>query len=144
MNGYGLFRVMTKERPEIIIEGSDDGIEWKPYEFKWKPGALDRMPGSSSRISRGSIGRCGSPRWAMRGRIRGSSGWSSACSRIRLRCHAIARRKIRFPISRRAIFGPSFIATASARWRNTNKTGALVESARICASIFPEVSLRGD
>jgi predicted DCC family thiol-disulfide oxidoreductase YuxK len=45
VNGYGLFRVMTKERPEIIIEGSADGTEWKPYEFKWKPGALDRMPG---------------------------------------------------------------------------------------------------
>ncbi len=45
VNGYGLFRVMTKERPEIIIEGSDDGLEWKPYEFKWKPGALNRAPG---------------------------------------------------------------------------------------------------
>lgn len=45
MNGYGLFRVMTKERLEIIVEGSDDAIEWKAYEFKWKPGALDRMPG---------------------------------------------------------------------------------------------------
>ncbi len=45
VNGYGLFRVMTKERPEIIIEGSADGIEWKPYIFKWKPGPLDRMPG---------------------------------------------------------------------------------------------------
>ncbi len=44
VNGYGLFRVMTKERSEIIIEGSADGVEWKPYEFKWKPGALDRMP----------------------------------------------------------------------------------------------------
>jgi lipase maturation factor 1 len=45
VNSYGLFRVMTKERAEIIIEGSDDAIEWKPYEFKWKPGALDRRPG---------------------------------------------------------------------------------------------------
>ncbi|HXA08775.1 MAG TPA: lipase maturation factor family protein, partial [Chthoniobacterales bacterium] len=45
VNGYGLFRVMTKERPEIILEGSDDGLEWKPYEFKWKPGALNRPPG---------------------------------------------------------------------------------------------------
>jgi lipase maturation factor 1 len=45
VNGYGLFRVMTKERQEIVIEGSDNGIEWKPYQFKWKPGALDRMPG---------------------------------------------------------------------------------------------------
>lgn len=44
VNGYGLFRVMTKDRPEIIIEGSEDGIEWKPYIFKWKPGPLDRAP----------------------------------------------------------------------------------------------------
>ncbi len=45
VDSYGLFRVMTKERREIIIEGSDDAIEWKAYEFKWKPGALDRRPG---------------------------------------------------------------------------------------------------
>lgn len=44
INGYGLFRVMTKSRPEIVIEGSADGMNWKPYEFKWKPGALDRAP----------------------------------------------------------------------------------------------------
>jgi len=30
VNSYGLFRVMTKERAEIIIEGSDDAIEWSP------------------------------------------------------------------------------------------------------------------
>ncbi len=45
VNSYGLFRVMTKERSEIIIEGSDDAIEWKAYEFKWKPGELARRPG---------------------------------------------------------------------------------------------------
>ena len=45
VNGYGLFRVMTKGRPEIIIEGSNDGAEWKPYVFKWKAGPLDRAPG---------------------------------------------------------------------------------------------------
>ena len=44
VNGYGLFRVMTKSRPEIIIEGSIDGTEWLPYEFKWKPGAVDKPP----------------------------------------------------------------------------------------------------
>src|SRR5438270_3947681 len=27
VNGYGVFRVMTKSRPEIVIEGSADGIE---------------------------------------------------------------------------------------------------------------------
>ncbi|HKP02294.1 MAG TPA: lipase maturation factor family protein [Chthoniobacterales bacterium] len=44
VSGYGLFRVMTKTRPEIIIEGSVDGIEWLSYEFKWKPGRLDQAP----------------------------------------------------------------------------------------------------
>jgi predicted DCC family thiol-disulfide oxidoreductase YuxK len=45
VNGYGLFRVMTKDRCEIIIEGSADGIDWRPYEFKWKPGDVMRAPG---------------------------------------------------------------------------------------------------
>src|SRR5437764_2997484 len=45
VNGYGLFRVMTKDRAEIVIEGSSDGIDWLPYEFKWKPGDVKRAPG---------------------------------------------------------------------------------------------------
>jgi hypothetical protein len=36
-NSYGLFRVMTITRPEIIIEGSPDGKAWETYEFAWKP-----------------------------------------------------------------------------------------------------------
>jgi lipase maturation factor 1 len=45
VNGYGLFRVMTKDRREIVIEGSANGIDWQPYEFKWKPGDVMRAPG---------------------------------------------------------------------------------------------------
>ena len=45
INGYGLFRVMTTQRPEIVIEGSNDGALWKPYEFAWKPGDVERRPG---------------------------------------------------------------------------------------------------
>ena len=45
VNGYGLFRVMTKDRCEIVLEGSADGVEWLPYEFKWKPGDVKRAPG---------------------------------------------------------------------------------------------------
>ncbi len=45
VNGYGLFRVMTKGRDEIVIEGSADGFDWLPYEFKWKPGHVMRAPG---------------------------------------------------------------------------------------------------
>lgn len=44
VSGYGLFRVMTKTRPEIIVEGSKDGSEWLAYEFRWKPGDVDRAP----------------------------------------------------------------------------------------------------
>jgi lipase maturation factor 1 len=43
-NSYGLFRVMTRKRPEIIIEGSDDGREWRAYAFRWKPGDVSRAP----------------------------------------------------------------------------------------------------
>ncbi len=43
-NGYGLFAVMTTSRPEILIEGSDDGASWREYEFRWKPGDPARRP----------------------------------------------------------------------------------------------------
>jgi hypothetical protein len=43
-NNYGLFAVMTRPRPELIFEGSDDGREWKAYEFPHKPGDLARRP----------------------------------------------------------------------------------------------------
>jgi hypothetical protein len=44
VNGYGLFRTMTTERPEIIVEGSDDGVTWKRYELRYKPGDVTRAP----------------------------------------------------------------------------------------------------
>jgi hypothetical protein len=51
-NSYGLFSVMTTERPEITIEASADGVGWQPYRFRWKmeqddlsmPFALPHMP----------------------------------------------------------------------------------------------------
>ena len=45
VNGYGLFRVMTTTRFEIVVQGSDNGREWKAYEFRYKPGAMDQRPG---------------------------------------------------------------------------------------------------
>jgi lipase maturation factor 1 len=44
LNGYGLFRVMTKTRPEIIVEGSEDGVIWRAYDFKYKVGKLEEAP----------------------------------------------------------------------------------------------------
>jgi predicted DCC family thiol-disulfide oxidoreductase YuxK len=43
-NGYGLFQVMTTSRPEIVVEGSNDGVTWQAYEFKYKPGDLKQRP----------------------------------------------------------------------------------------------------
>ncbi len=43
-NSYGLFAVMTTDRKEIIIEGSNDEKIWQVYEFKYKPGDLHRAP----------------------------------------------------------------------------------------------------
>jgi hypothetical protein len=51
-NSYGLFSVMTTERPEITIEAGADGVTWQPYRFRWKmeadktalPFAMPHMP----------------------------------------------------------------------------------------------------
>lgn len=44
VNQYGLFSVMTTSRPEIVVEGSRDGIVWEPYAFRFKPGDPKRPP----------------------------------------------------------------------------------------------------
>jgi hypothetical protein len=43
-NTYGLFAVMTTTRKEIIVEASEDGKQWEPYQFYFKPGDLKRAP----------------------------------------------------------------------------------------------------
>ena len=43
-NRYGLFAVMTTTRPEIIVEGSRNGVIWLPYQFKYKAGNLAGRP----------------------------------------------------------------------------------------------------
>lgn len=49
VNTYGAFGSVTKERNEIILEGTDDVVitsatQWREYEFKAKPGRVNRMP----------------------------------------------------------------------------------------------------
>ena len=44
VNSYGLFRVMTKRRPEIVVQGSLDGETWHDYAFRWKPGDPGARP----------------------------------------------------------------------------------------------------
>jgi len=45
-NAYGAFGTVTKERVEIVVEGSidDDGLLWQEYEFRGKPGDVRRIP----------------------------------------------------------------------------------------------------
>ena len=44
VNTYGLFAVMTTSRPEITVEGSNDGQTWLEYGFRYKPNELNRAP----------------------------------------------------------------------------------------------------
>jgi hypothetical protein len=44
VNPYGLVATMTITRPEIVIEGSSDGQEWREYVFRDKPGPISRAP----------------------------------------------------------------------------------------------------
>ena len=48
VNGYGLFRVMTVDRPEIVIQRSADGVEWTDWDLRWKPGEPGRRPGMAA------------------------------------------------------------------------------------------------
>ena len=43
-NTYGLFATMTTSRPEIIVQGSNDGVTWLDYKFPFKPGDLNQAP----------------------------------------------------------------------------------------------------
>lgn len=49
VNTYGAFGSITRERYEIVIEGTDEEIvlpttRWRAYEFKGKPGDPARLP----------------------------------------------------------------------------------------------------
>ena len=49
VNTYGAFGSVSRERYEVIVEGTDaetldDDTEWREYEFKGKPGDPSRMP----------------------------------------------------------------------------------------------------
>lgn len=44
VNTYGAFGSVSKVRDELVIEGSEDGREWKEYELPCKPGDPLRRP----------------------------------------------------------------------------------------------------
>ena len=65
VNSYGLFAVMTTTRPEIIVEGSDDGDTWLRIRIPLQARRSESQRRAwLHRFSLVWIGRCGSPRWA--------------------------------------------------------------------------------
>ena len=49
VNAYGAFGSVTKERYEVVLEGTDEesvtaATKWREYEFKAKPGRVTRRP----------------------------------------------------------------------------------------------------
>jgi lipase maturation factor len=49
VNAYGAFGSITKERYEVVVEGTEDAVitpqtPWREYEFKGKPGDVKRRP----------------------------------------------------------------------------------------------------
>lgn len=71
VNSYGLFAVMTTTRQEIVLQGSNDGVEWRDYEFYYKPGNLHRtLPLTGTHMPRldwqmwfAALGTFGENRW---------------------------------------------------------------------------------
>jgi hypothetical protein len=41
---YGLFAVMTTDRPIVIFEGTTDGVEWRAYDYRYQSGDPARGP----------------------------------------------------------------------------------------------------
>jgi hypothetical protein len=70
-HAYGLFAVMTKDRPEIELEASDDGVRWSAYEFRWKPDRVEdppalvapHMPRLDWQLWFAALGECRSTPW---------------------------------------------------------------------------------
>lgn len=44
VNRYGLFAIMTMERLELDIQGSNDGVTWLSYKFRFKPNSVFDYP----------------------------------------------------------------------------------------------------
>jgi len=44
VNPYGVFAFMVRDRREVVVEGTRDGVHWWEIEFPWKPGRTDRAP----------------------------------------------------------------------------------------------------
>ena len=93
---------MTTTRPEIVIEGSDDGQDWREYVFRYKPGPVDARaavehPAPAAARLADVVRRAGRRPRA----IPGSRACCCGCWKEARRCWRCSTR-IRFPIGRRS------------------------------------------
>ena len=79
VSGYGLFRTMTIERPEIVIEGSADGAPGSSTRSRGRRATRGGRRASCSRTCRASTGRCGSRHSARARKRTGSFRWRATC-----------------------------------------------------------------
>ena len=98
-NNYGLFAVMTVERPELVIEGSDDGRDWREYTLPFKPGDLGRRPRWAAPLPAAA-------RLAALVRRPGSA-WGQPVGRHALRAPAPERSCGAVSFRTKSLFGPS-------------------------------------
>ncbi|MHC5115265.1 MAG: lipase maturation factor family protein, partial [Planctomycetota bacterium] len=87
-NGYGLFRVMTVERPEIVIEARRAGESWQPLAFHWKPGD----PKDSPRFVAPHMPRLDWQMWFAALNPRGQTRWIDGLCRALLEGRPDVRR----------------------------------------------------
>jgi hypothetical protein len=129
-NSYGLFAVMTTDRPEIIVEGSDDGIDWHAYAFPWKPGSLDRAPGFAQphmprldwQMWFASLGTCDSNDWFVRFQAKLLAGSPAVTSLLAHDPFAErAPRYVRSTVYDYEFTAPGTSGAASDWWRRTRR-----------------------
>jgi len=120
---------MTKDRREIEIEGSADGIDWVPYEFKWKPGDVKRATRLVCAASAaGSTGRCGSPHWDRLEKSCGSTT-RNLFARRQNGCDATLCAQS-FSGKTTAIHPGRFLSIQIYNHRRTSRNGRVVETTR--------------
>ncbi len=113
IGSYGLFRTMTTRRFELVVEGSDDGTDWREYEFRYRPGDVGRSPP----IAGLHLPRLDWQMWfeALRLGRSGPSNWFGAfLARLLEGSHPVRGLLARVPFSRRP---PAFVRVVAYEYR---------------------------
>ena len=122
VNAYGLFAVMTTTRPEIIVEGSEDGVEWKAYEFA----VQTRRPPPAAAVGGAAPAAAGLADVVRRaGAVTTSEPWfDDFCRRLLSASPDVLRLLARDPFGGRP---PRFVRATLYRYRFSDRTTGRAE-----------------